>query len=950
MAIDIGDAILTVTLDQSQANAQLEQFGGTVPQKMGAAKAAIDDTTGAVSNMGKEFAVGYNGAKELGEITTLAGTQARESIYEARGEAALLGEMFGVHLPRHVRSFIAELPGVGVALSAAFQATAVLFIIEALAKLVEKIVDVVESTDKINKAWEAVKQSEEDAFNHLTDQLIKAQIQTDKLTGDHLGALLLELQLIDRTTLGNLRNEFTKLEKQADEAFTQMDTNFVSKMLGMEGSEAAKATFDQMAKAVNNALQANTPDSFLKALNAINAAAAEADARLKDMTTDPTQLRAWQELAERAEAYKNQLQQTAALDLQEKINSALELLKQQQTDLEQQAKRTMEARLEGIKSVENAEHIAFNDGKISADQWAQAQIKATDDAAKAHITYADSIAAITKKTEDTATAIKNGTLNIVEWTNAQSRATETSKSAAAAQDAHNERLKEWNTIAAKAAETLTKAQEETKKLTDEMNKIAFKPEQAKDQAKAFDQLEQAEKRLAEAQKTLAEAQSTQDFKQQEAAIKELANLRIVSKEQEAAMLARLNQQEETQGIAALQQLLSRQEDELNKAKAKFEAAAKDALFPPTELAQLKTKLDEAQAAWDKTQTEIIRRQTQSNSQRIALDRSYYGESVALAVAAGERELAEQLKETHAALLAAQAKLAEARSRGQNTTAIEQEIKRLQNLEKAQEKEAHQLVTAGSNLQRFLNLLRQGGGLSTVFERDMNSMSKSMQAFGATSQFVFDEFGSAMDNAIKQAILGEASLGQAMAKGTADVLAQIASRALVYGMFYTAQGIADVFWNPPRAAGDFAAAAEFFAIAAVAGGAAAGINAAAGGSGSSGGGGGASASGGSAASGPGLSAGAQPTNTVNVVHLGGGGLVAQPVIAAVGAASPAAAASASPSPSGGGGHAGSGVIHVHVEGMISPDNLHQVMRQMSRAVSTGRARLTSSVSIKNIRRS
>src|SRR5205807_1181391 len=136
--ISVGDAVLRFLGDTTELDTAFERVGTEAESKMGRATNAIKGTTAAVDEMSTEMAVGQQGAVELGEVTTLAGTQARESMYQARGEAALLGEEFGIRLPRHVRSFIAELPGVGSALSAAFSATAVLFIIEALVKLTEK--------------------------------------------------------------------------------------------------------------------------------------------------------------------------------------------------------------------------------------------------------------------------------------------------------------------------------------------------------------------------------------------------------------------------------------------------------------------------------------------------------------------------------------------------------------------------------------------------------------------------------------------------------------------------------------------------------------------------------------------------------------------------------------------------------------------------------------------
>src|ERR1700721_1636718 len=136
MSIEVGDAIFRFLGDSTQLDAKFVELG---PK----ANAAFVPATQAVKGLNFEMAVGQQGAVELGEVTTLAGTKVKESMYQARGEAGLLGEAFGVHLPRHVRSFIAELPGVGAALSSAFAATAVLFLLEALVKGTEKLSDLI---------------------------------------------------------------------------------------------------------------------------------------------------------------------------------------------------------------------------------------------------------------------------------------------------------------------------------------------------------------------------------------------------------------------------------------------------------------------------------------------------------------------------------------------------------------------------------------------------------------------------------------------------------------------------------------------------------------------------------------------------------------------------------------------------------------------------------------
>lgn len=70
----------------------------------------------------------------------------KASMFEAQGEAMLLGEEFGIHLPRHVTRFIAGVDGIGPALSAAFSATAVIFLAQALVQATDKLSNFIGNT------------------------------------------------------------------------------------------------------------------------------------------------------------------------------------------------------------------------------------------------------------------------------------------------------------------------------------------------------------------------------------------------------------------------------------------------------------------------------------------------------------------------------------------------------------------------------------------------------------------------------------------------------------------------------------------------------------------------------------------------------------------------------------------------------------------------------------
>lgn len=109
--INIGDAVLTFLGDSSQLDMKLDEVQPKTEKAFAGAADAVEEGTERMTS----------------------------SMAEARGEVALLGEEFGIHLPRHIRSFIAELPGVGEAMSAAFSATAVIFIAQALVQATDKL-------------------------------------------------------------------------------------------------------------------------------------------------------------------------------------------------------------------------------------------------------------------------------------------------------------------------------------------------------------------------------------------------------------------------------------------------------------------------------------------------------------------------------------------------------------------------------------------------------------------------------------------------------------------------------------------------------------------------------------------------------------------------------------------------------------------------------------------
>jgi hypothetical protein len=343
--IDVGDAVLTFLGDTTQLDQAFNRIADEAAAKMGAAADSVGQVGDAVDGVTKSMAVGQQGAVELGEVTTLAGTKARESMYQARGETQLLGEMFGIHLPRHVRSFVAELPGIGTALSAAFTATAVLFLLEALVQGIEKLQQWAKAAHEIQEAWDAVDKAQQKLFANLDDNLLKAEERTAELTGNSLEAMRIKLQLINNQSLGELDSELEKLGAEADKAFEKMDRNWFSKLLGLEGSEDAKDKFDEVGKAVDKALSTRTPEAFAGALKVVDTGIDEAKRKLKELeeqekaakanvytgpgagpgpsAPDPQTIQAFSKAIEQLQAYKKAIEEAQQIEQKEAGNTAL---------------------------------------------------------------------------------------------------------------------------------------------------------------------------------------------------------------------------------------------------------------------------------------------------------------------------------------------------------------------------------------------------------------------------------------------------------------------------------------------------------------------------------------------------------------------------------------------------------------------------------------------------
>jgi hypothetical protein len=178
--------------------------------------------------------------------TRSAGELTRKEMGEARGSIALMGEEFGIHLPRHVRSFVAELPGVASAMSAAFNAVAIFAIADAIFKAGEKVVEFAEKTEnaarKNEAAWreagESLKSSNAElllASTRLESQIARLEHKPENKVAEAMAEAAVEAEHLEQRLDGVLKRYEDLLKVQApgmmSEIVGQAGTSYEQTML-----------------------------------------------------------------------------------------------------------------------------------------------------------------------------------------------------------------------------------------------------------------------------------------------------------------------------------------------------------------------------------------------------------------------------------------------------------------------------------------------------------------------------------------------------------------------------------------------------------------------------------------------------------------------------------------------------------------------------------------------
>jgi hypothetical protein len=168
---------------------------------------------------------------------------------EARHGVMMLGEEFGVHLPRGVSTFIASIGPVGAAMEAAFPFLAIIL---GATILMEHLDKVKAKAGELTKAQTKATEDTADTFDKLNDRMLQVGARADDLAGNHFVALQKQLELLDRQTLSGIIGEIDKMGAEADAAFSKLQSNwFMQLMMGRADVGPAKDELAGMVSEIN---------------------------------------------------------------------------------------------------------------------------------------------------------------------------------------------------------------------------------------------------------------------------------------------------------------------------------------------------------------------------------------------------------------------------------------------------------------------------------------------------------------------------------------------------------------------------------------------------------------------------------------------------------------------------------------------------------------------------
>jgi hypothetical protein len=203
MAISVGT--LTVNLDANTA----------------AFTSGLDKAAQQAANSSKNMQDSFNRMSNSGRD---AGEKMSFSMMEAKGSMMLLGEEMGVRIPRHLRSLIAEIPGIGVAFATMLPLVGVIAAVGVIAKLIEHHEKLAEAIRKAAVEQQNLAIREGDTTKSLELANLKLDDQIAKLEGRPTKNHLQEALLANSMEVDKLAETFATQFQKIDTAIAGSTT------------------------------------------------------------------------------------------------------------------------------------------------------------------------------------------------------------------------------------------------------------------------------------------------------------------------------------------------------------------------------------------------------------------------------------------------------------------------------------------------------------------------------------------------------------------------------------------------------------------------------------------------------------------------------------------------------------------------------------------------------
>ena len=200
-------------------------------------------------NLGLNAAGFSGGITEAGKAARKCGQDIKQgmeegkySMMEARHAIMMVGEEFGVHIPRGVSTMIASIGPVGGLLAAAFPFAAIAL---GATLVFREIAKVREEAVKLADALSESFIHGNEAQSRLQEKLNETAIKTDELTGNVKDKLARELNNVDHTSLKDLQGSFDDLGKSASGVLEHLKASWYEQGTGSAGAIAELARVKQ---------------------------------------------------------------------------------------------------------------------------------------------------------------------------------------------------------------------------------------------------------------------------------------------------------------------------------------------------------------------------------------------------------------------------------------------------------------------------------------------------------------------------------------------------------------------------------------------------------------------------------------------------------------------------------------------------------------------------------